>query len=65
MKRLHDKKHEIIITDNRSGYVKNGESKGIGTKLASIFVRQLNGTLELLEQQGAAYKIVFEEIEHT
>ncbi|NQY31170.1 MAG: hypothetical protein HRT69_17100 [Flavobacteriaceae bacterium] len=65
MKRLHDKKHEIQISDNGSGYVKNGESKGIGTKLVSIFVRQLNGTLELLEQQGTAYKIVFEEIEHT
>jgi len=65
MKKLHDKKHEIQITDNGSGYVKNGESKGIGTRLVSIFVKQLNGTLELLEHQGTAYKIIFEEIEHT
>ncbi len=65
MKKLHDKKHEIQITDNGSGYVNNGESKGIGTRLVSIFVKQLNGTLELLEHQGTAYKITFEEIEHT
>jgi len=65
MKKLHDKKHEIKISDNGSGYVNNGESKGIGTRLVSIFVKQLNGTLELLEHQGTAYKITFEEIEHT
>jgi len=65
MKRLHDKKHEIQIADNGSGYVSDGESKGIGTRLVAIFVKQLNGTLELLEQQGTAYRIIFEEIEHT
>jgi len=65
MKKLHDKKHEIRIADNGSGYVKNMEYKGMGTRLVSIFVKQLNGTLELLEQQGTAYKITFEEIEHT
>jgi len=65
MKRLHNKKHEIQISDNGSGYIKNGRSKGVGTRLVSIFVKQLNGTLELLEHQGTAYKIIFEEIEHT
>jgi len=65
MKKLQDKKHEIQITDNGSGYVNNGKSKGLGTRLVSIFVKQLNGTLELLEHQGTAYKITFEEIEHT
>ena len=65
MKRLDDKKHELQISDNGSGYVNTGESDGIGARLVSIFVKQLNGTLELLEQQGTAYKITFEEIEHT
>jgi len=65
IKKLQDKKYEIQISDNGSGYVNNGESKGIGTKLVSIFVKQLNGTLELLKHQGTAYKITFEEIEHT
>ena len=65
MKKLGDKKHEIQISDNGSGYLNNGESKGIGTRLVSIFVKQLNGTLELLEHQGTAYRIIFDEIEHT
>jgi two-component sensor histidine kinase len=65
MRKLHDKKHEIQIADNGSGYIKKSESKGVGTRLVSIFVKQLNGTLELLEHQGTAYRIIFDEIEHT
>jgi len=65
MKKLKGEKHEIQIADNGSGYVNNGKSNGIGTRLVSILVEQLNGTLELLEHQGIAYKITFKEIEHT
>lgn len=65
IKQLNAEKYQMQITDNGSGYDKNEESQGIGTRLVSIFVKQLNGTLELLEQQGTAYKIIFEEIEHT
>lgn len=65
MRKLNGKKHEIQVSDNGSGYVNNGESKGIGTRLVSIFVKQLNGTLEVLEHQGTAYKIIFDEIEYT
>jgi len=65
MKKLQGKKHEIQIADNGSGYVNKGKSNGIGTRLVSILVKQLNGTLELLEHQGTSYKIAFEEIEHT
>jgi len=65
MKKLKGEKYEIQISDNGSGYVNNKKSKGIGTRLVSILVKQLNGTLELLEHQGTAYKITFEEIEHT
>jgi len=65
MKRLYDKRYEIQISDNGSGYVKNGKSNGVGTRLVSIFIKQLNGTLELLKDQGTVYKITFEEIGHT
>jgi len=65
MKRLQGEKFEIKITDNGSGYSKNIEHNGMGTKLVSIFVKKLNGSLEFLEQKGTAYKIIFEEIECT
>lgn len=65
IKHLQGKKHEMYISDNGTGYSQNGSPKGIGTMLVSIFVTQLKGTVELLKQNGTAYKITFEEIEHT
>ena len=33
---------------------------GLGTKLISVFIRQLNGSIELLKKEGTMYKIVFQ-----
>ena len=57
---------EMIISDDGSGFRDvDIPKKGLGQKLILIFVKQLNGTIELLKQNGTAYKIIFEEIEHT
>jgi two-component sensor histidine kinase len=55
---------EMIIRDNGKGYDITALKKGLGQKLVSIFVKQLDGTIELLEQKGTAYKITFKEITH-
>ncbi|MGB1268723.1 MAG: sensor histidine kinase [Flavobacteriaceae bacterium] len=65
LKEIEGKKYELLVSDNGSGIVSKTKSNGLGTKLVSIFVKQLNGTLELTTKNGTAYKIIFEEIEHT
>ena len=65
---LHKKNKQqylLQISDNGLGIDTEKESKGLGTKLISIFVKQLNGTTEVFSDNGTHYKIVFEEIEHT
>jgi len=62
IKQLKNKTYEMLIGDDGTGNV-NSEDSGIGNKLIHIFVKQLNGTIELLKQSGTAYKIVFEEID--
>ena len=59
LKRLNAK-YELIIGDNGVGFTPNNESVGLGTKLIQIFTKQLNGTIEKLEQPGTVYKLVFE-----
>ena len=55
---------EMIISDDGSGFRDvDIPKKGLGQKLILIFVKQLNGTIELLKQNGTAYKITFKEIE--
>ena len=49
--------------DDGVGLKQEQESKGIGTKLIQIFTKQLNGTLEQLDQSGTVFKLVFEKID--
>lgn len=56
---------ELKISDNGRGFkLKEVDKKGLGQKLILIFVKQLNGTIELLPQKGTAYRILFQEITH-
>lgn len=62
----NDASYELIISDNGKGFNNTTASKiGLGTKLISIFVKQLNGTVELINNSGTTYKIIFQEIVHT
>lgn len=63
IKSLDNIKYEMIIGDNGIGLKEEKESKGIGTKLIQIFTKQLNGTLEKIEQPGTVYKLIFEKID--
>lgn len=57
---------ELIISDNGRGFkLDEVDKKGLGQKLILIFVKQLNGTIELLPQKGTAYRIIFQEVTHT
>jgi len=61
-----DASFEMIISDNGIGFNEvDTPKKGLGQKLILIFVKQLNGTIELLNQEGTAYKITFKEIVHS
>ena len=55
--------YEMIIGDDGIGLKKGEKSTGIGTKLIQIFTKQLNGTLERLEQPGTVFKLIFEKID--
>lgn len=61
IRQLKNNVFEMIIGDNGIGSVDRSQS-GIGNKLIHIFVKQLNGDIELLKQPGTVYRIVFEEI---
>jgi two-component sensor histidine kinase/Tfp pilus assembly protein PilF len=52
-------KLELIVFDNGIGYNPDDIKEGLGTKLVRIYVKQLNGILEKLDQKGTAYKLVF------
>lgn len=59
-------KYLLQIADNGVGHkATTASNNGLGTKLISIFVRQLNGSVEVLSNKGTQYNIVFEQIEHT
>jgi len=62
IKQLKNKTYEMIIGDNGMGST-NTKQSGIGNKLVRIFVKQLNGTIKLLNQTGTVYRIIFEEID--
>lgn len=59
-----DASFELKIGDNGKGFnAAVTPKKGLGTKLISIFVKQLNGTIELINNtHGTTYKIIFQEI---
>jgi len=63
LKQLKGTTYEMIIGDDGVGLKEKNESKGIGTKLIQIFTKQLNGSLELLEQPGSVFKLTFNKID--
>ncbi|MGB0895859.1 MAG: sensor histidine kinase [Flavobacteriaceae bacterium] len=65
LSRTDNELFELVVSDNGKGFKANDVSQnGLGQKLITIFVKQLNGTLELSNQKGTTYKIVFQEITH-
>jgi len=62
---LDGKNYELVIGDDGIGLSEEQqkESTGIGTKLIQTFTRQLNGTMDLLDQTGTVYRFRFEAID--
>lgn len=60
---LKGKKYELIIGDDGIGFTPERETNALGTKLIYIFTKQLNGTIEKLDQPGTVYKLIFEKID--
>jgi len=56
------KEYELFIGDNGVGIRPNEDSSNMGAKLIRSLVRQLNGTIQLLEGSGAIYKIRFKRL---
>ena len=63
IKQLNDTTFEMLIGDNGVGISSHKKTSGLGSKLINIFTKQLNGSLEVLEDSGTTYKIVFEKID--
>jgi len=59
LKKINEENFEMIIGDDGIGFHPLEKSSGLGTKLINIFSRQLNGTIQLLEKEGAFYKLKF------
>jgi two-component sensor histidine kinase len=59
LKKNNEEDYEMIIGDDGSGFNPLDQSSGLGTQLINIFSRQLNGTIRVLEKNGAFYKLTF------
>lgn len=60
IKQLNYGSFELLIGDNGVGFNPNEKPSNLGTKLIGIFIKQLNGTIILLDQPGTNYKINFQ-----
>lgn len=62
MKQIGPNTFEMLIGDDGVGFDSKIKptGSGLGTKLISVFIRQLNGSIELLKKEGTMYKIVFQ-----
>jgi len=60
IKQLDSISFEIFIGDDGVGFNPKEKPSNLGTKLIEIFVKQLNGTIILLNQPGTMYKIIFQ-----
>jgi len=60
IKELDSNTFEMYIGDDGIGIDHQNKIPGLGTKLVNIFIKQLNGTIELLEKSGTVYRIVFQ-----
>ncbi len=66
LKRLKDK-FELIVSDNGVGLPKEVDMKNIetlGLKMVNILVNQLNGTLEVNQNEGTEFRIIFKELKY-
>lgn len=57
---------EMIIGDNGVGMAKDFDfenSSSLGTQLIHIFIEQLNGSIERLDQEGTFFRITFEKLD--
>jgi two-component sensor histidine kinase/Tfp pilus assembly protein PilF len=63
IKQLNNTTFEMLIGDNGVGLKSYKNTSGLGSKLISIFTKQLNGTLEIMKVPGTTYKIIFEKID--
>jgi len=63
IKQLKNRSYEMLIGDDGIGFTDKLKPSKTGTKLINAFIKQLNGTIELLNQQGTMYKIIFEKID--
>jgi len=59
IKQLDGQSFEMLIGDDGVGFNPKEKPSGLGTKLIGIFIKQLNGTITLLNQPGTVYKIIF------
>jgi len=57
--KINEEDFEMIIGDDGIGFHPLEKSSGLGTKLINIFSRQLNGTIKLLDREGAFYELQF------
>lgn len=57
----------LTVADDGVGYDRKAElldNKKFGLNLVDILVKQLDGSLEILEEKGTVYRIIFKELEY-
>lgn len=63
IKHLENKYYEMIIGDDGIGLSETITPSNLGSKLIKIFVKQLGGSMERLDQPGTVYKIILKKID--
>lgn len=63
IKYLEKKYYEMIIGDDGVGLTEAITPSGLGSKLIKIFVKQLEGSIERLDQPGTVFKIILKKID--
>jgi PAS domain S-box-containing protein len=63
-----DDKYELIVADDGTGSVQQADleedNSNLGLYLVNTLIKQLDGTIEVLEGNGTGYRIVFQELEY-
>ncbi len=63
IKHLENKYYEMIIGDDGVGLSETVTPPSLGSKLIKIFVKQLGGSMERLDQPGTVYRIILKKID--
>ncbi len=58
----HGENCKLIVADDGIGYNPNPKSNGLGLRLISSFIRQLNGTIEQINDHGTTFILTFNSI---